>query len=333
VDYFPMFLDLRGKRCVLVGGGAVAARKAEALLRAGAQLHVVAPELGAGLRAQVEGSTVSQRVGAYAIDDLIGAQLVIAATDDPAVNASVSCDAHRLGVLVNVVDQPNLSSFIVPALVDRSPVVIAVSSAGAAPVLARTLRGKLESFVPAGYGLLASVCAALRADVKQALPEPSARRAFWEVALESHAAELALRGALALAEQEMRALLAAWAAASPSFSGEAVCIGVGPGDPDLISFRAQRAMLRAGAIFHAADVPSEIIQLCRRDAPRSVFTEPLPEGLIACLPELGAQLRRGLQVCVLVRGDGFRTPEGARALRVLEQAGLSTVVVPGIALG
>ncbi len=332
MDYFPIFVDLRGKRCLVVGGGMVAARKAESLVRAGAFVHVVAPQLSAAVRELASSGKLAVTCAAYQSAQLTDVELVVAATDDSQVNASVSRDARALRLLVNVVDCPALSTFIVPALVDRSPVIVAVSSAGTAPVLARTLRGKLEASIPARYGVLGGVCARLRGEVKTCLPTVESRRAFWELALDSAAAERALAGDEAGAEHAMRELLAEFSTgASGTRAGELVCIGAGPGDPELISFRAQRAMLRAEWVLYADDVPSAIVGLCRRDAERVRLASPVASSFAKCLPELVTRVQRGQRVCVIARGDWFRTAAGEACLHAARSHGLAPRIVPGIA--
>lgn len=329
MDYFPMFVRLRDRACLVVGGGVVAARKAEGLVRAGARVRLVAPKLGPAAQALVDAVRASARLGAFAPDDLEGATLAVAATDDALVNARVSEAARARGIPVNVVDCPELSTFIVPALIDRSPVIVAVSSAGAAPVLARTVRGQLEALLPARLGTLARVCEQLRSDVKARLPNVESRRGFWERALESHGAELALDGRADDAERELRSLLDAHAG-SADHPGTLFCIGVGPGDPDLLSFRAQRAMLRAALVVHAHDVPSSIVDGCRRDAERRSWPGWQAADHGPLLSELAARAKLGQRLCVLARGDGFRGSQGRAFVAAAEALGVAVHVIPGI---
>lgn len=324
-----MFVDLRDRPCLVVGGGVVATRKAEALLRAGARVRMVAPQLADAAQRWIDAGIATVRAGRYESTDLDGVVVAIAATDDAQINARVASDARARAVAVNVVDCPELSTFIVPALVDRSPVIVAISSGGAAPVLARTVRGKLEAVLPANLGALASVCERLRVEVKARVATVERRRAFWERALESHGAELAVAGQTAEGERELRALLDAYALAGEHV-GELACVGVGPGDPDLLSFRAQRAMLRAELVVTGPDVPASIVELCRRDAERFAWAGLAVGEHETLLSELAARIGRGQRVCVLARGDAFRSGRGAAFVALAGARGVRACVVPGI---
>ncbi len=324
-------MDLRGRRCLLVGGGEIAARKAALLVRAQARLHIVAPELNEALEALVASGQATHRLGSYEAADLPGAMLVIAATDQRAVNAAVSKDAQAQGTPVNVVDDPALCTCIVPAFIDRSPVLIAVSSGGSAPVLARMLRGKLEAAVPARYAELAALCARLRPEVKASLRTLDARRAFWEQALDGSAAELALQGESAAAERQMRRLLAERATGVVSAAGEIYFVGVGPGDPDLLSFRALRLLQRADALFYEPAVPLALVDLCRRDAARNIMAAPLGAATTALLPSLVRLSGDGLRVGVLLLGAGLGGREQAAWAQSLRAAGIAFQTVPGVA--
>jgi len=181
MEFLPLFHKLRGSRVLIVGGGEIALRKSRLLADAGAVLRVVAPEIEAQLAelARHSGGEILSR--GYQSGDLDGCQLIIAATDDQALNAQVSADAHQRCVPVNVVDAPALCSVIFPAIVDRSPLVVAVSSGGDAPVLARLIRAKLETWIPAAYGELAGLGARFRHKVKALYPDVNQRRGFWEM--------------------------------------------------------------------------------------------------------------------------------------------------------
>ncbi|HEX4351616.1 MAG TPA: NAD(P)-dependent oxidoreductase, partial [Polyangiales bacterium] len=207
MDYFPMFMDLRGERCLVVGGGDVAARKASLLLRAEARVIVVAPELSESMQALGSHPALEHEARAYEEPDLDNVVLVIAATDDREVNARISDDAAAQRLPVNVVDDPELCSFIVPAFVERSSVVVAIGTSGHAPVLARMLRGQIESVLPERYGDLVDLCARLRPDVQSRLPDVHRRRRYWESVLEGEPAELVFRGERDRAEAALREAL------------------------------------------------------------------------------------------------------------------------------
>jgi uroporphyrin-III C-methyltransferase/precorrin-2 dehydrogenase/sirohydrochlorin ferrochelatase len=332
VDYFPIFMDLRGERCLVVGGGEVAARKASLLLRAEARVRVIAPELSEGMRALLSHAALQHEARTYDEADLDNVVLVIAATDDRAVNAQVSSDANALRIPVNVVDDAELCSFIVPALVERSSVVVAIGTAGSAPVLARLLRGRIESMLPERYGDLVELCAELRDHVQTSLPDVNRRRRFWEAALGGGPAELVFRGERAAGETALRAALEdAVRGGAQSASAEAYLIGAGPNDPELVSFRAQRLLQSAEVVWHASHVSAAIVELSRRDALRYAFSGSLDDAADGVLPRMAADVSEGRRVCVLAPGDAFREPAGQRFAARAQQLGVACHIVPGIA--
>ncbi|HKU37534.1 MAG TPA: NAD(P)-dependent oxidoreductase [Polyangiales bacterium] len=330
MDYFPLFMHVQGAECLVVGGGEVAARKAATLLRAGALVHVVAPELAQGMQDVLHEASAKHSARGYRTSDLDRVWLVIAATDDRELNARVSRDARERRVPVNVVDDPELCTFIMPAIVDRSPLVVAISSTGASPVLARLARGKLEAALPARYGPLARLCSALRSEVRERLPDLQQRRRFWETALEGTVAELVFAGRDADAEQALRQLLVEFEHAPPP-RGEVFLVGVGPNDPELVSFRALRAMERADLVLASARVSEAILDLCRRDAARERFVDFSPEVMPLVALRASAAARAGSRVCVLGVGDAFRSSTGDELRARLTAAGLHSQLVPGVA--
>lgn len=330
MDYLPVFLNIREQRCLVIGGGDIALRKVSILLRAGARVHVVATEINAGLREKLEDSKGSFRLGEYASGDLEGASLVVAATNDHICNQQVHGDCHARQLPVNVVDNPALCSFIFPSIIDRSPLVIAVSSTGKSPVLARLLRARLESTIPAAYGRLAALCGEFRALAKQTLPDTNARRAFWEKQLQGRFAELVYSHR----EDEARAYLKQeFMAASPDQVGEVYLVGAGPGDPDLLTFRALRLMQQADVVVHDRLVSQPILDLCRRDADfiyvgKARANHAVPQEDINHLLVRLAQ--EGKRVCRLKGGDPFIFGRGGEEIEELAAAGVPFQVVPGI---
>ncbi|APZ42887.1 siroheme synthase CysG [Acidihalobacter ferrooxydans] len=330
MDYLPIFMNLRGQRCLVVGGGEVAARKAALLLKAGARLRVVAPRLASPAHELLAARDDVELLRApFNPGHLDGCVLAVAATDQQAVNRRVHALATARGVPVNVVDQPALCSFIFPAIVDRAPVTIAVSSGGAAPVLTRLLRRKLESTIPAGYGRLAALAGALRDKVRTRLDSLRARRLFWEQALEGPAAEAALAGdvpgAQAMLERELDGF------GVPA--GEVFLIGAGPGDPDLLTFKALRLLQKADVVVYDRLVPEAIVDLARREAERIYVGKrrgehSLPqEDISRRLAELA---RQGKKVARLKGGDPFVFGRGGEEIETLAAAGVPFQVVPGI---
>ena len=230
MKYLPLFHNLRGSRVLVVGGGEIALRKSRLLADAGALLRVVAPEIETQLAELVAASGGECLLRGYAETDLDGCGLIIAATDDETLNAQVSTDAHRRCVPVNVVDAPTLCSVIFPAIVDRSPLIIAVSSGGDAPVLARLIRAKIETWIPSTYGQLAGLAARFRNQVKNLFPDVQQRRGFWEDVFQGPIADRQLAGQGAEAER----LLQAKVDGEPMVTtGEVYLVGAGPGDPGL----------------------------------------------------------------------------------------------------
>ncbi|MBO3274183.1 siroheme synthase CysG [Pseudomonas schmalbachii] len=330
MDYLPLFHNLRGRRALLVGGGEVALRKARLLNDAGALLRVVAPEVHPELRELVEQGQGELCERGYTEGDLVDCMLVIAATDDEPLNARVSRDAHARGVPVNVVDAPALCSVIFPAIVDRSPLIVAVSSGGDAPVLARLLRAKLETWIPATYGQLAGLASRFRDAVKQRLPELQQRRIFWEDVFQGPIAERVLSGRPAEAERLLSEKLEAGQAEA---RGEVYLVGAGPGDPDLLTFRALRLMQQADVVLYDRLVAPAILDLCRRDADRLYVGKrradhSVPQDEInRLLVELASQGKRVLR---LKGGDPFIFGRGGEEIDELAANGIPFQVVPGI---
>jgi uroporphyrin-III C-methyltransferase/precorrin-2 dehydrogenase/sirohydrochlorin ferrochelatase len=336
VDYLPMFLRLAEQPALVVGGGGVAARKVEWLLRAGARLTVVAPELTAELAAAAARGELVHRAECFAEEQVAGAAIVVAASDVPAVNAAVSAAARARQIPVNVVDSVELSTFIFPAIIDRSPVVVAVSSAGQAPVLARRVRELIESLLPARLGALARFLGARRATVGRALGAP-ARRAFWERLVNGRTGREVLAGNEVAAQRSFARELAgaqrgAGAAAGEAARGEVYLIGAGPGDPDLLTLRALQLLQQADVILYDRLVPQAILERARRDA-RRIFVgkESGNPDRQDSIHELMVQLARaGKRVARLKGGDPFVFGRGGEEIEVLIAHGIPYRVVPGI---
>lgn len=332
MDYFPIFLRVKGRPCLIVGGGEIALRKAEALNRAGARLNVVAPEIRAELAslAAASGGACHQRP--FMESDVADHWLVVAATADEAVNRTVSMAADAADIPVNVVDRPALCTYIVPSIVDRSPLVIALSSGGNSPVLLRLLRERLERMLPAGYGRLAALAGRVRDRVKQAVPDGDTRRRFWERVLEGQVGAAAVAGDDDKAAQLLDAAIDAGAQASDS-GGEVWLVGTGPGDPDLLTLKALRLMQRADVVLYDNLVPAPILDLVRRDAERvyvgkrRALHAVRQEGINALLVE---HARAGKRVLRLKGGDPFVFGRGGEEIATLADEGIPFLVVPGI---
>ncbi|HUL46440.1 MAG TPA: siroheme synthase CysG [Steroidobacteraceae bacterium] len=327
MDYLPVFLRLAGVAAVVVGGGHVAARKADWLLRSGARVTVLAPELGPQLALRVARGELTHLAEAFAPERLAGAAAVIAASDDRAVNAAVSRAARARRIPVNVVDSPELSSFIFPAIIDRSPIVVAVSSAGASPVLARRVRAQIEALLPARLGALARFLGARRAAVNRALA-PAARRPFWERLLDGRAGVEVLSGDESAAARSFARELRG----SSDGPGEVYLIGAGPGDPDLLTLRALQLLQEADVILYDRLVPDAILERARRDAERIFVGKETGDhaGQSRINQLLVSLARAGRRVARLKGGDSYVFGRGGEEIEVLARAGIPYRVVPGI---
>jgi uroporphyrin-III C-methyltransferase/precorrin-2 dehydrogenase/sirohydrochlorin ferrochelatase len=338
MDYLPIFIQLRGAPTVVVGGGHVALRKVHLLLEAGARITVIAPQLHEELRTLAERGRLDYLALEFQPHHLDGVGLAIAATDSRAVNAAVSSAARARRVPVNVVDDPELSTFIFPAIVDRSPVVVAVGSSGSSPVLARRVREQIEALLPARLGALARFVGDRRKDVQQALA-PAQRRPFWERIIGGLVGSRVLAGNEAGArkafEDELLALHAPKThAAAESLLGEVYLIGAGPGDPDLLTLRAVQLLQQADVILYDRLVSDAVLDRARRDAER-IFVGKEAGGDHHKTQQrihdlLVSYAKRGKRVARLKGGDPFIFGRGGEEIEVLAEHGIPYVVVPGI---
>ncbi len=327
----PIFLDIDDKPCLVVGGGEVAARKVNLLRASGGRVQVVAPTLAPGLARLVADGLVAHREATFDPADLEGMHLVIAATDDATVNRQVAQLAKARALPVNVVDHPGEGSFLMPSVVDRSPVTIAVSTGGASPVLARLLRARLESLVPAAYGQLAVLMERFRARVAARMP-PAARRRFWDQVLQGNIAELVFAGNVAEADRALAAAIDA-ADAAPGTGGEVYLVGAGPGDPDLLTFRALRLLQQADVVLYDRLVSEPILALVRRGADRIYVGKARADHAVpqSRINELLVELAgEGKRVLRLKGGDPFIFGRGGEEIEGLMAAGIPFQVVPGI---
>ena len=330
--YFGAFLDLRGKPGVVVGGGEVAAAKAETLLRSGVRVTVIAPELCTRLAELAVLGAVRQEPRRFQPGDLVGAEVVIAATDDPAVNEAVSAAAKALRAPVNVADNAALSTFIMPAVVDRSPMQIAISTGGASPVLARRLRAMIEAAVPFAFGRLAALAARFRPVSRQRHPDAVARRRFWERVIEGPIADLVLSG------HEREAVEALQRELDPGVTpdvpkGTVYLVGGGPGNPDLLTLRALRVLQHADVLLYDNLVSPAIIDLARREAERIYVGKKAADHALKQeeINDLLVHLAKaGKRVVRLKGGDPFIFGRGGEEIATLMNEGIPFQVVPGI---
>ena len=330
MDIFPISLKLQQQPCLIVGGGHIAYRKAVLLAKAGAVIHVIAPEIESNLLEIVESSQGQYVQAPFSPDiQLRNYRLVIAATNDKAVNIQVfeACEAEK--ILVNSVDDPPHCRFMVPAIIDRSPLVVSIATNGTSPVLSRQIRTQLEATIPHGMGKLADFSGQWRASVKAKIINPDERRIFWEDLYASPLKEHVFNDNIVEANRLIEQALLEWKAPK----GEVYLVGAGPGDPELLTLKALRLMQQADVIIYDRLVSPAILELCRRDADkiyvgkaRSNHSVP-QEGINALLVEYAAQ---GKRVCRLKGGDPFIFGRGGEEIQELFDAGVAFQVVPGI---
>ncbi|MBT8146639.1 MAG: siroheme synthase CysG [Gammaproteobacteria bacterium] len=331
MEFLPVFLDVKDRQCLLVGGGEVALRKARLLVRAGARLKVVAESIGDGLNQLLETGRHEARTGQFSVEDLADVVLVVAATDDEAVNRQVSSHANSLSIPVNVVDQPALCTMIFPAIVDRSPVVVAISSSGSSPVLIRQIKELLEVQLPGATGQLAQLLSEYRQTVKERIGSFDARIRFWESILDSDCPELVYSGQLEQARSRIESLLEGSSAEPPK--GEVYLVGAGPGDPDLLTLKALRLMHKADVVLYDRLVSEAVLNKVRPDAERFYVgkersTHQVPQDRINEL--LVEQALQGRRVLRLKGGDPFIFARGGEEMVSLIEHDIPFQVVPGI---
>jgi len=332
VDYLPIFMNLKQMSCLVVGGGGIAARKVSLLLKADAEVTVVSPALCDDLTRMLDSGKLTHEAREFEDADVKNRKVIIAATDNSDVNVRISELAHELNVPVNVVDHPELCSFIMPSIIDRSPVQIAISTGGASPVLARMIRTELEGRIPAEYGQLGSLVENYRSEVKSVFGDVEQRRDFWEHILNGPVAEHVFAGKMDKAKAALEKAIEE-GKSQPKFEGEVYLVGAGPGDPDLLTFRALRLMQQADIVIYDRLVSPAIMELVRRDAEmvyvgKERDNHAVPQEGINELLVRHAQM--GKRVLRLKGGDPFIFGRGGEEIDRLAEAGVAFQVVPGI---
>ncbi|WP_027468112.1 siroheme synthase CysG [Deefgea rivuli] len=330
MDYFPLFLNLKQQACLIVGGGEIAVRKLRLLRSAGADVTVIAPELCAEMRELVKKGEVRWQPAEFSLAQIAGQRLVIAATDHPAVNQAVFTACEAAGILVNAVDDPAHSRFITPAIVDRAPLTIAISTGGGVPVLARHLRAQLEALIPHGWGDLARLGSELRPLCKEKMPDPATRREFWENVLAGPIPDQIFSGQVDAARAQ---LIADIEQGNTQTKGAVYLVGSGPGNPDLLTFRALRLMQQADVVLYDNLVSSDIMEMVRRDAER-IYVGKKSNNHALPQEEINQLLVRlaleGKKVLRLKGGDPFIFGRGGEEIEELAANGIAFEVVPGI---
>ena len=337
MEHLPLFARLSGRRCLVVGGGSVAARKVRLLRAAGARVTVASPTLDAELQRLLDDGEIRRDAGndaeRFDAEGLRKYWLIVAATDDRELNAGVARAAEAAHRFCNVVDDPELGNFIMPAIVDRAPVTIAVSSGGRSPVLARWLKGVIESTLPVGLGALARLAGRWRERVRENIGDTDQRRRFWEGVFTSRIPDAVYAARHAEAEAAMDRLLAQHGSTRPRPAGEAYLVGAGPGRADLITLRGRQLLSQAEVVLYDRLVGVEVLEFARRDAELiSVAKTPRKpsikqEDINALLVE---HVRAGKRVCRLKGGDPMIFGRGGEEMAALAEAGLPYQVVPGV---
>ncbi len=329
----PIFLDMRDRRAVVVGSGVVAARRTELAVRAGARVVVFARALNDEFLALKDAPNFRWTPRDPAAEDFEPGSLCFVATEDEGLIEQALAAAKSAGALVNVADRPKLSDFIMPSIIDRSPLVIAVSTGGASPILGRMLKARLESLIPASYGRLAELMSGFRNRLAAAIASQTMRRRFWETVLEGPIAEAALAGNLDAAKTHLSREIERWASERASPAGEVYLVGAGPGDPDLVTFRAFRLMQKADVVLYDRLTDEKILNLVRREADR-IYVGKRPENHELPQEEISALLVRlaleGKRVLRLKGGDPFVFGRGGEEIETLAEHGIPFQVCPGV---
>ena len=334
MDHLPIFLNVKGTPALVVGGGFLAARKADLLLRAGCKLTVLAPTLGEELARLAESHDFQHKTGELTAADLAGCRVVFGCSHESSVNQELRRLATEAGILVNVTDEPESCDFIMPAVVDRSPLLVAVASGGAAPILTRMLKARFETQIPAAYGRLAEFAGTYRERLKQLVPNMTRRRRFWETVIDGPVAEHIYSGQLAEAGTLIEKLIGqAVDEGDTRLVGEVYLVGAGPGDPDLLTFRALRLMQQADVVLYDRLIGDGILNLVRRDASR-IYVGKRPRDHTLSQEEIGAMLVRlaqeGKRVLRLKAGDPFIFGRGGEEIEALSEHGITFQVIPGV---
>ena len=331
MEHLPIFINLKQKPVLVVGGGDIALRKINLLIKAQASVNCLSPLFCDGIASLSADKSVNLIQKSFEPDDIKNYSIIIASTDDSLVNSSISELAKKANIPVNVVDSPELSSFIMPSIVDRSPVIIAVSSAGKAPVLARIIRAKLEIVIPSAYGLLAEIAGEYRQKVKNRFSNIKDRRAFWESAFSGVIAEKVFSGRINEARGDIEEQLENSVEID---LGEVYLVGAGPGGPDLLTFKALRLIQQADVVLYDRLVSKGVMELVRRDSEliyvgkkggsdESTRQEDINEQLVKLA-------KSGKRVCRLKGGDPFIFGRGGEEIESLSEHGIPFQVVPGI---
>ncbi len=337
MDYLPIFVNIKDQHCLIIGGGAVAARKADLFIKAGAIVTVIAPELKTEMKYHLSHGKIVWQMDTFSIEamaSLTAPKYVISATDDEAVNQAVYHYCQQQGIPVNVADQTAYCDFILPAIVDRSPMTIAISTGGRSPVLARVMKARLEALIPAGFGRLANLVGAYRQKVKDSIKSLEGRKAFWEKLLDSSFIDKAVQGRIEAAEVILEQQIKDVTTEGQALPvGEVYLIGAGPGDPDLMTFKGLRLLQQADVILYDRLVAPEIVEMARREAER-IYVGKKDKWHTVQQIDISQMMvdlaKQGKRVARLKGGDPYIFGRGAEEAELLVKNDIPFEVVPGI---
>ncbi|MDC0491873.1 siroheme synthase CysG [Candidatus Pseudothioglobus singularis] len=331
MNHLPIFINIRKKPCLVIGGGDIALRKINLLLKAQAEVDCLSLLFSKGIKKLFKDGQITLINKSFEETDIKDYSIIIAATDDSSVNSSISSIAQDKKIPVNVVDSPDLSSFIMPSIVDRSPLIIAVSSSGKAPVLSRIIRAKLETVIPSAYGIFADIAGEYRQKVKDRFSTTKDRRAFWEAVFSGVIAEKVFSGRIGEAKDDIEKQL------NNSVEmelGEVYLVGAGPGDPDLLTFKALRLIQQADVVLYDRLVSKGVMELVRRDSELIYVGKKGGSDKSTRQVDINDQLvelaKLGKRVCRLKGGDPFIFGRGGEEIESLSEHGIPFQVVPGI---
>ncbi len=334
MEYLPVFLDVNGRRALIVGNGVVAARKADLVLRAGSDLTIVAPELGEELSKLAESYQFNHQATELTIENLNDCVIAFGCAGEDSINQQLREFAALAKVMVNIPDTTGSCDFIMPAVVDRSPLLVAVSSGGSSPLLVRMLKARFETTIPAAYGRLAEFAGSYRDKIKLMIPNGTRRRRFWEAMVSGPVAEHLFSNQLEQAELLMESQLEeASVTGNKPPAGEVYLVGTGPGDPDLLTFKALRLMQQTDVVLYDRLIGEGILNLVRRDAER-IYVGKLKNNHTVVQEDIGKMLidlaRKGKRVLRLKGGDPFVFGRGGEEIEALSENGIAFQVIPGV---
>ena len=330
MDYLPIFVDIKNKPCLVIGGGDIAYRKISLLLKAGANITCVAQKCTSDILKLVSSNKIVYIKKKFSKEDINKQIVIICATANSSLNEKIAKIAHKINILVNVVDNPDLCSFIMPSIVERFPIIVAISSSAKAPILSRLIRTKLEGIIPHAYGQLAQLVDSFRDKVKIKFSTVERRRVFWEKILSGSIAQKVFSNKLTQAKIDLQNIL------NSSIDidiGEVYLVGSGPGDVDLLTFKALRLMQQSDVVLYDRLVSSSIVNLVRRDA-QLIYVGKGKNKHVISQSDINKLLvslaKEGKRVCRLKGGDPFIFGRGGEEIEILAENNIPFQVVPGI---